>query len=68
MKKFLNLFLYSVYSELTSLNFALHVLFCILPLLWIVGVLPPLDALFAWAAEQGLVLVLGGSPMASDFR
>ena len=42
--------------------------FATLPLLWAIGLLPPLDALVAWAAEQALVLGLGGSPMASDLR
>lgn len=32
------------------------------------GILPPLDALFPWLAEQTLVLVLGGSPLATDLR
>lgn len=56
------------YSELTSLDKALHIVFPFLPLLWIVGLLPPLDALFPWLAEQALVLVLGGSPLATDLR
>ena len=46
----------------------LHILFPFLPLLWIVGVLPPLDVVFSWLAEQVLVLVLGGSAMATDIR
>jgi len=56
------------YSELASLDKALHIVFPFLPLLWIMGVLPPLDALFPWLAEQTLVLVLGGSPLATDVR
>ena len=32
------------------------------------GILPPPDALFPWLAEQTLVLVLGGSPLATDLR
>lgn len=47
---------------------ALHILFPFLPLLWTLGIFPPLDALFSWLAEQVLVLVLGGSPMATDLR
>ena len=66
----LNTFIYlnSYYTELASVNFSFHLLFCVFPVLWTLGLLPPLDALFAWVAEQALVLVLGGSPMASDFR
>jgi len=56
------------YSELVSVDKALHILFPFLPLLWILGILPPLDALFSWLAEQTLVLVLGGSPLATDLR
>lgn len=56
------------YSELASLDKALHIVFPFLPLLWIMGILPPLDALFPWLAEQTLVLVLGGSPLATDVR
>lgn len=56
------------YSELASLDKALHIVFPFLPLLWIMGILPPLDALFPWLAEQTLVLVLGGSPLATDLR
>lgn len=62
------LFFSSEYEELTATNKALHIVFPFLPLLWIVGILPPLDALFPWLAEQGLVLVLGGSPLATDMR
>lgn len=51
-----------------SVDKALHILFAFLPLLWTLGILPPLDALFSWLAEQVLVLVLGGSPMATDLR
>lgn len=57
-----------IYSELVSVDKALHILFPFLPLLWILGILPPLDAVFSWLAEQALVLVLGGSPLATDLR
>lgn len=46
----------------------LHVLFLFLPLLWALGMLPPLDALLLWAMEQALVFGLGGSPMSSNLR
>lgn len=43
-------------------------LFAALPLVWFMGVLPPPDALLAWATEQWLTVGLGGSAMASDTR
>ena len=43
-------------------------LFASLPLLWMFGVTPTLEGLVPWAAEQFLVIVAGGSPMASDRR
>ncbi|KAK2826053.1 hypothetical protein Q5P01_020267 [Channa striata] len=46
----------------------LHVLFLFLPLLWALGILPPLDALLLWGTEQALVFGLGGSPMSSNLR
>ncbi|XP_061652019.1 pecanex-like protein 4 isoform X2 [Phyllopteryx taeniolatus] len=54
--------------ELQLASQVLHVLFLFLPLLWALGILPPLDALFLWGMEQGLVFGLGGSPMSSNFR
>ena len=56
------------YSELVATDKVLHILFPFLPLLWILGILPPLDALFPWLAEQALVFGLGGSPLATDLR
>lgn len=41
---------------------------CLFPLGWVVGVLPPLDALLPWLMEQILARLLGGSPMATDLR
>uniref|UniRef100_A0A3Q3X230 Pecanex-like protein n=1 Tax=Mola mola TaxID=94237 RepID=A0A3Q3X230_MOLML len=46
----------------------LHVLFLFLPLMWALGILPPLDALLLWGMEQALVFGLGGSPMSSNRR
>ncbi|XP_061824841.2 pecanex-like protein 4 isoform X1 [Nerophis lumbriciformis] len=54
--------------ELQLASQILHVLFLFLPLLWALGILPPLDALFLWGMEQVLVFGLGGSPMSSNFR
>ncbi|KAM9777706.1 pecanex-like protein 4 [Neosynchiropus ocellatus] len=54
--------------ELQVASQVLHVLFLLLPLLWALGILPPLDALLLWAMEQVLVFGLGGSPMSSNLR
>ncbi|XP_061599052.1 pecanex-like protein 4 [Cololabis saira] len=54
--------------ELQLASQTLHVLFLFLPLLWALGILPPLDALLLWGMEQALVFGLGGSPMSSNFR
>lgn len=55
-------------AVLTNINNILHIVFCILPLLWILGVIPPFDALSLWATEQFLVFCLGGSYMSNDWR
>lgn len=39
-----------------------------LPLLWLVGLLPPLRAFTSWAVEQYTVIALGGTPASSDLR
>lgn len=54
--------------ELHLASQILHVLFIFLPLLWALGILPPLDALLLWVMEQALVFGLGGSPMSSNLR
>nr|XP_046268054.1 pecanex-like protein 4 [Scatophagus argus] len=54
--------------ELQLASQVLHVLFLFLPLLWALGILPPLDALLLWGMEQTLVFGLGGSPMSSNLR
>ncbi|KAI3367719.1 hypothetical protein L3Q82_026557 [Scortum barcoo] len=54
--------------ELQLASQVLHVLFLFLPLLWALGILPPLDALLLWSMEQALVFGLGGSPMSSNLR
>ncbi|KAM6969631.1 pecanex-like protein 4 [Tautogolabrus adspersus] len=54
--------------ELQLASQILHVLFLFLPLLWALGILPPLDALLLWGMEQALVFGLGGSPMSSNLR
>ncbi|XP_054826723.1 pecanex-like protein 4 [Eublepharis macularius] len=54
--------------DLKLANQILHIVFLVLPLLWTLGVLPPLDALFLWGMEQVLEIGLGGSPMSSNLR
>ncbi|TNN84213.1 Pecanex-like protein 4 [Liparis tanakae] len=54
--------------ELQLASQVLHVLFLFLPLLWALGILPPLDALLLWGMEQALVFGLGGSHMSSNLR
>lgn len=54
--------------ELQLTSQVLHVLFLLLPLLWALGMLSPLDALLLWGMEQALVFGLGGSPMSSNLR
>ena len=56
------------YSSLDEVSKVLYIVMAILPLLWVVGILPPLDALFPWLGEQVLVFALGGTYMASDSR
>lgn len=36
-----------------------HVIFVLCPILWLLGILPPIDAYILWLLEQWLVLVLG---------
>jgi hypothetical protein len=40
----------------------------ILPVLWTIGILPQIDVLFLWIAEQGVIFLCGGSAAASDVR
>ena len=52
---------YSV-SELPWLNlvnYVGHIIFLILPILWLFGILPPIDAYVLWIAEQWNVIALG---------
>ncbi|MGH0169665.1 UNVERIFIED_CONTAM: hypothetical protein FKN15_071408 [Acipenser sinensis] len=54
--------------DLQQANQALHIIFLFLPLLWALGILSPVDALFLWGMEQTLVFGLGGSAMSTDIR
>ena len=56
------------FPSFQAVNQVIHVLFLCLPFLWIIGLLPPIDAFFLWIAEQVLVFGLGGSPCATDIR
>ncbi|ESP02796.1 hypothetical protein LOTGIDRAFT_110843 [Lottia gigantea] len=56
------------YPEFLLATQILHGVFVCLPVLWILGVLPPVDCLFLWLLEQIHVFLFGGSPMASDAR
>ncbi|XP_038631726.1 pecanex-like protein 4 isoform X2 [Scyliorhinus canicula] len=55
-------------STLLQINQILHIIFVFLPVLWAVGILPPVDALFLWLLEQILEFGFGGSPMATNLR
>ncbi|XP_041131073.1 pecanex-like protein 4 isoform X3 [Polyodon spathula] len=54
--------------DLQQANQALHIIFLFLPLLWALGILSPVDAVFLWGMEQTLVFGLGGSAMATNIR
>jgi len=51
-----------------AVNQVLHIIFLFLPFLWLIGLLPPIDSLLLWIAEQCLIFGLGGSPCATDLR
>ncbi|XP_064367986.1 pecanex-like protein 4 isoform X2 [Dromaius novaehollandiae] len=53
---------------LEQTNQILHIVFLFLPVLWAMGILPPLDALFPWGMEQLLEFGLGGSPLSSNTK
>ncbi|XP_053476180.1 pecanex-like protein 4 [Ictalurus furcatus] len=55
-------------AELQVASQVMHVLFLVLPVLWALGMLPPLDALVLWIMEQSLIHTLGGSAMATNRR
>ncbi|KAK6481442.1 pecanex-like protein 4 [Huso huso] len=54
--------------DLQQANQALHIIFLFLPLLWALGILSPVDAVFLWGMEQTLVFGLGGSAMSTNIR
>lgn len=65
---FVSRFAGSAVVELQVAAQVLHVLFVVLPVLWALGMLSPLDALLLWAMEQTLVHGLGGSAMSTNIR
>ncbi|XP_050739009.1 pecanex-like protein 4 [Eriocheir sinensis] len=56
------------YNWLLTVDAFTHTLFALAPALWLLGILPPIDAYVLWLLEQWLVLVLGGSPVSSTRR
>ncbi|XP_076042751.1 pecanex-like protein 4 [Oratosquilla oratoria] len=59
---------YSAVYWLYLLDCTCHVLFTGFTLLWVFGILPPIDAYLFWILEQWQVIALGGSPCATDRR
>ncbi|XP_072424488.1 pecanex-like protein 4 [Chiloscyllium punctatum] len=59
---------FTVNPTLLQINQIFHIIFVFLPVIWAVGILPPVDALFLWVLEQVLEFGLGGSPMATNLR
>nr|XP_045605475.1 pecanex-like protein 4 [Procambarus clarkii] len=55
-------------SWLLALDALFHIVFATCSLLWLFGILPPIDAYILWLMEQWLVVGLGGSPMSSSLR
>ncbi|XP_042893871.1 pecanex-like protein 4 isoform X2 [Penaeus japonicus] len=51
---------------LSVLDIICHLIFIFLLILWLLGVMPPIDALVFWLLEQWIVVGLGGSPVSSD--
>ena len=46
-------------------NQILHVIFALLPVLWLSGLLPPAEVLVLGMLEQAQIFLLGGTPLAS---
>ena len=61
--------IYRYWADVPSLYIQLYYIgLCLLPLDWFLGVVSPPEALIFWALERLLVILLGGSAMATDFR
>lgn len=50
-----------------STNVLLPVMVC-MPIVWVFGIIPTVEGLFPWVAEQVLVYIMGGSAALSDSR
>ncbi|CAF0745830.1 unnamed protein product [Brachionus calyciflorus] len=48
--------------------FYLKIFFSCLPVTWILGLLPPIDAFFLWLAEQSYIHLYGGTATATNLR
>lgn len=60
---------YRYWADVPSLYIQLfYIGLCLLPLGWFLGILSPPEALIFWGLERLLVILLGGSAMATDFR
>lgn len=72
MHPFIDLFIHSLYRHTISSPSlyidVIYALLCLLPLLWIGAILPPIDSLILWCMEQCLVHIMGGTPLASELR
>nr|XP_027217268.1 pecanex-like protein 4 [Penaeus vannamei] len=51
---------------LSILDMICHIIFICFLILWLLGVMPPIDAFLFWLLEQWIVVGLGGSPVCSD--
>lgn len=55
------------YNWLLTVDAFCHTMFALAPALWLLGILPPIDAYVLWILEQWLVLVLGECVCSSSF-
>ncbi len=55
-------------GEWVGLSRAAYAVLALLPVLWVAGVLPPLEPLALWLVEQSQVFLFGGSAAASNGR
>ncbi|XP_047499050.1 pecanex-like protein 4 [Penaeus chinensis] len=51
---------------LSILDMIGHIIFISFLILWLLGIMPPIDAFVFWLLEQWIVVALGGSPVCSD--
>ena len=53
------------FLNIATISYILH---AILPVVWLMGILPPLEPFLLWVGEQILVFFFGGSPAATTSR